>query len=62
MGTKLDMRSRRDNIRVDDHIRRITVEQARRIVFDHGVPLSSKRLKDILGKFSGIPTRVSSFI
>jgi hypothetical protein len=58
MGTRLDMRNRSDNIRVDDHIRWTTVERAKRLVFEQGIPLSSNRLKDILGKFSGVPTQV----
>ena len=58
MGTHLDMRSRRVNIRVDDHIRQTTIEQARRLVFEQGIPLSSDRLKDVLRKFSSVPTRI----
>jgi hypothetical protein len=60
MGTQMDMRHRRDNIRIDDHIRQTTVKHARQLVFEQGTPLSSDRLKDVLGKFSGIPTHVSS--
>jgi hypothetical protein len=59
MGTALDMRFRRNNIRVDDHIRRSMVGRARQLVFEQGIPLSSERLKMVLGKFSGIPTHVS---
>jgi hypothetical protein len=59
MGTTLDMRNRRANIRVDDHVRQTTVKNARRLVFEQGIPLSSERLKHVLGKFSGIPTHVS---
>ena len=59
MGTELDMRYRRANSRIDDHIRQVTVKNARRLVFEQGIPLSSDRLKEILGKFSGVPTHVS---
>jgi hypothetical protein len=59
MGTRLDMHYRRVNIRVDNHARQTTVEHARRLVFEQGIPLSSKRLKDVLGKYSGVPTHVS---
>jgi hypothetical protein len=59
MGTCLDMRNRHDNIRIDDHIRQATVERARRLVFEQGIPLSSNRLKEVLGRFSGVPTHVS---
>jgi hypothetical protein len=58
MGTRLDMLHRCGNVRVDNHIRRTTVERARRLVFEQGIPLSSKRIKDILGKSSGVPTHV----
>jgi hypothetical protein len=53
------MRNRTVNIRVDDHIRRTTVKNARELIFDQGIPLDSDRLKDVLSKFSGIPTHVS---
>lgn len=59
MGTRLDMRNRCDNIRIDDHVRQTTVERARRLVFEQGIPLSSNRLKEVLGKYSGVPTRVN---
>ena len=59
MGTQLDMRHRRDNIRIDDHVRQITVKHARQLVFEQGIPLSSDRLREVLGKYSGIPTHVS---
>jgi hypothetical protein len=58
MGTNSDMRNRQNNIRVDDHIRQSTVERARRLVFEQGIPLSSNRLKEVLGKYSGVPTHV----
>jgi hypothetical protein len=59
MGTALDMRKRCTNARVDDHTRKTTVKHARRLVFEHGVPLASARLKTVLSKYSGIPTHVS---
>ena len=55
MGTHLDMRNRHTNIRIDDHPRQNTIERARQLVFEQGIPLNSKRLKDMLGKFSGVP-------
>src|SRR6267154_5111420 len=58
MGTQLDMRHCQDNIRIDDHIRQITVKHARQLVFRQGTPLSSERLKTVLGKYSSIPTHV----
>jgi hypothetical protein len=62
MGTQLDMRNRDANRRIDNHTRQATVEHARRLVFDHGIPLSSSRLKKVLEKFSGVPTPVSFYI
>jgi hypothetical protein len=62
MGTHLDMLNRHANIRVDNHARRMTVENARRLVFEQGIPLSSKHIKNILDKTSGVPTRVSTVI
>ena len=59
MGTRSDMRNRHDNVRINNHIRQATVERARRLVFEQGIPLSSNRLKEVLGKFSGVPTHVS---
>ena len=53
------MRNRCDNIRIDDHVRQTTVERARRLVFEQGIPLSSNRLKEVLGKYSGVPTCVN---
>jgi hypothetical protein len=58
MGTRLDMRNRSANVRVDDLVRQVTVQQARRLVFEQGLPLSSDRLKKVLSKFSGVPTYV----
>jgi hypothetical protein len=62
MGTRSDMRKRHVNIRIDDHIRRTTVDRARRLVFEQGIPLSSTRLKKVLGNFSGVPTHGSPYV
>jgi hypothetical protein len=59
MGTHLDMRRRHTNARVDGHVQQTTVKHARQLVFEKGAPLTSKRLNDVLGNFSGIPTLVS---
>ncbi len=60
MGMQLDMRQRHTNMHIDDHARQNAIKNARRIIFEEGTPLSSKHLKGILGKFSGVPTHVSS--
>ncbi len=60
MGTQSDMRNRQVNLQIDDHTRRATVDRARQLVFKQGIPLSSKRLKDVLGKFSGVPIHVGA--
>lgn len=59
MGMHADMINRHANVRVDDHVRQITVKRARQLVFEQGISLNSKHLKNILGKFSGVPTIVS---
>jgi hypothetical protein len=61
MGTRFDMRNRRTNIRVDDHPRQNTIERARQLIFEQGIPLDSKRLKEVLGKFCGVPIRVRTY-
>jgi hypothetical protein len=58
MGMRLDMHYRHTSIRIDNHPRQTTVEHARRLVFEQGIPLSSSRLKGVLDKNSGVPTRV----
>jgi hypothetical protein len=57
MGTILDLRRRHTNKRIDDHRRRTSVKRARQLVFEQGIPVSSDRLKGILGDFSGVPTQ-----
>jgi hypothetical protein len=59
MGMQSDMRNRHANMRIDDHVRQMTVKNARQLIFEEGIPLSSDRLKRVLGKYSGIPTHVS---
>jgi hypothetical protein len=59
MGMQFDLRYRRTNVRIDDHLRQFDVRHARRLIFEKGIPLSSDRLTRILGKYSGIPTYVS---
>jgi hypothetical protein len=62
MGMRSDMRNRRVNVRVDDHVRQSTVKRARQLVFEQGIPLSSNSIKKVLGNISGVPTHVSSYI
>ena len=61
MGSKLDMRWRKA-IRLDTPIRRIELETARKIIFQNGVPIDSKRVDKVLGNHSLTPTRVCHLI
>ena len=58
MGMELDMHFCCAHPRVDDHPRQHTVQCARQLVFEQGIPLASDRLARIL-KYSGVPTLVS---
>lgn len=58
MGMKSDMKTR-ERDREDDVQRRQSVETARRLIHDFGVPLKADRLKTVLGEGSLVPTRVS---
>ncbi len=58
MGMELDMHFCCAHPRVDDHPRQHTVQCARQLVFEQGIPLASDRLARIL-KYSGVPMLVS---
>ena len=57
LGSKSDMRTRQDLLRVDNESRRVNVEKARRLIFK-GVNVTSKKLEHFLGPECLIPTRV----
>lgn len=56
---KSDMNTRRNKTRIDSDPRRTEVEDARRAVYESGVPVNAARIDDIL-KNSAVPTRVCS--
>lgn len=60
LGSKSDMRSRQDLLRVDNKLRRENIEKARRLIFK-GVNVTSKKLEHFLGPDCLIPTRVCGF-
>ena len=46
---------------VDSKPRRVKIELARRLLFEQGVNITSKRIDDLLQPQSLVPTRVSRF-
>jgi hypothetical protein len=60
LGTKSDMRKRDSDrtLRVDNHALKHDIEVARKWIYVDGKPLTSKRLEDLLGTKSLVPTRV----
>jgi hypothetical protein len=57
LGSKSDMQTRQDLLRVDNESRRANVEKARRLIFK-GVNVTSKKLEHFLGPLCLIPTQV----
>jgi hypothetical protein len=60
LGTKSDMRKRESDkaLCIDNHPRRHDIELARKWIYVDGKPLTSKRIEDLLGTKSLVPTRV----
>jgi hypothetical protein len=59
VGMKSDMNTRESKLRIDSGPRRTEVEDARRAIYEAGVPVNAARIDDIL-KNSAVPTRVRS--
>jgi hypothetical protein len=59
MGTKLDMKRRTTQLRVDDAHRRRHVNEARALIFESGAAVDGARVKAILNNESYVPVRVS---
>jgi len=59
MGTKSDMTRREATARVDDDARRWNIKRARKLIFEKGVRIEGKHIRDLLGPQSLVPTRVS---
>lgn len=49
MEMHLDMHNRQTNKHIDNYLRQITVKNARRIMYEQGVPISSDHIKRCLG-------------
>jgi hypothetical protein len=62
MGTKLDMKRRETKQRVDNEHHRRDIENARKLIFERGVPVDGARIKAILSDESYVPIRVSFVI
>jgi hypothetical protein len=59
LGSKRDMKDRIKLKRFDDLARQEAVAHARKLLFEKGVSITSKRISDILGAKSLVPTHVS---
>lgn len=58
VGMKSDIKTRAKTARKDTELRRKTLEDSRRAIFESGVRVNAARIDDILGG-SAVPTRVS---
>jgi len=58
LGTKSDMRKRESNkaLHIKNHPCRHNIELAQKWIYVDGKPLTSKRIKDLLGTKSLVPT------
>lgn len=61
LGSKSDMHARQRLLRTDSNDRRRRIELARRLIFERGVNVTSKRIEEILGSESLVPIRVRTF-
>ena len=61
MGTAADAR-RRKRYRIDNDRRQKTVETARKLMFEKGLPITSPKVQRLLGQRSMVPTRVSTHL
>ncbi len=59
IGSKTDHQQQFKLTRVDSHARRAKIELARRLLFEQGVNITSKRIDTLLQPQSLVPTRVS---
>ena len=59
ISSKTDHQQRFKLMRVDSHARRVKIELARRLLFEQGVNITSKRIDTLLQSQSLVPTRVS---
>jgi len=59
IGLKTDLKQRIKLLRMDSDARRETIEIARRLMFEEGINITSKRIEELLRPHSLVPTRVS---
>ena len=57
VGTPLDL-ERRQDLRLDDKDRKNRIKNARRYMFAKGLPITSKKVEDLLSEKSLVPTNV----
>ncbi|KAH9954823.1 hypothetical protein BGW80DRAFT_390490, partial [Lactifluus volemus] len=57
MGTKLDMKRRRDKARQDSEARQQHVDRARKRIYEFGDRVNAKRFEDLFGPTSAVPNR-----
>ncbi|KAG7093235.1 hypothetical protein E1B28_006921 [Marasmius oreades] len=55
LGTKADMKTHETLAREDSDDLRKAIKKARQLIFDHGYSVSSRRVQDLLGKYSAQP-------
>lgn len=58
IGSKTDAKQRIKLARVDSQSRRNIIERARKMIFEGGVNITSKRVEKLLKPTSLVPTRV----
>jgi hypothetical protein len=58
IGSKTDVKQRLNLVRVDSEERQRDVEDARRLMFEKGVNITSEKVEKILRPESLVPTRV----
>lgn len=58
LGTKPDMKIRKEQKRKDDESCRHAIEQVRKWMFERGMDVESKHVDKVLGPRSLVPTRV----
>ena len=57
MGTPRDL-ERRQNLRLDDKDRQRRIKKARHLMYAKGVPVTSKKIEELLSEKSLVPTHV----
>jgi hypothetical protein len=58
MGMALDLRQRKDHIRVDDHALQYTLSQARSAIYNSGYVVNSTNVEAMLKEHSLVPAAV----